>query len=697
MNLVKTSLSLFALLWLAACGGGGGSSGTPIVGGGGPGGGGAQASELVMVLSAPTIANNGSQTVTATVTALDDKRNALAGVRVAIAVDSNAIVLPSGTETDDKGVVTGDISIGSDRTNRTITVTATSGSLTRTATLLVRDAAGGTPTAADLSLVLAASSLANSGTSTVLATATAVDSNRNAVAGIPVTIGVDSSAVATVSGAVTNASGVVTANIGIGADRTNRVVTVTATSGTLTRTASFRVVGADLTASLVPLVDAGSQNNQIEYRLVDTNALAMVGQSISITAPGLPSATGTTDINGKFVYTYAAPAAAGSLTITATAAGDTELSTVTVQAPGGTVPPASAVPQSASVTPSPSVVSVNTPGSTVNQVELRALFLGANNAPISRVRVRFDLDGNVNNSDGRISPGGAGFAYSDSNGVARSAFIPGQRSSPTNGVTIRACYDVADFPVGACPNAARATLTVASEALSVNIRTNELIKSGRNSLTYIKEYVVMVVDAAGQAKPDVLITPSVDLPSFQKGFWVFSQAVNRWVRQPTLADTEYWAWNPANRSWGRVAPTSGPPACPNDDVNRNAVREAGNLVPGAAAPDVSAREEDLNWNGDLDPRKADVAVTMVGSPRTDQNGLAVLQIEYGKNLASWVDFVITVTASGVAGTEARATFQGLEGGLGNLPFEATAITNRDVAPPFVFSPYGRSAVCTDAN
>lgn len=508
-------------------------------------GGSGEAADLVLVLDSANIANNGSETVKATVTALDAKRNAVPGVTVSITVDSDAIATPSARQTDDAGVLTADIGIGANTTNRVITITAVSGSLTRTARLQVTDAPStGTPVAADLSLTLSASSLTNGGTSTILATVAAVDRNRNALPGIPITIGVDSSAVAMVSGQVTNAQGVVTANVGIGSDRSNRVITVTATSGTLTRSASFRVTGARLTASLAPLVDTSSTNNQIEYTLVDTNSSPMVSQSISVSAPGLPSASGVTDVNGKYVYSYTAPAVPTSnLVITATAAGDTRDETVQVQAAGsGAVPIAIGPILSASVTPSPSVVSTNVTGSNANLVELRALFFGANNQPIKNVRVRFDLDGNANNTDGTVAWLGGVYAYSDAAGAARGTFTAGQRSSPTNGVTIRACYDTIDFSVTSCPNATRATLTVASDALAVSIRTNELIQEGVAHLTYIKQFVVMVVDAAGQAKADVQITPSIDLPAYYKGEFVWN-GTDQWIQVMRLAGTENYQWN----------------------------------------------------------------------------------------------------------------------------------------------------------
>jgi hypothetical protein len=647
-----------------------------------------QPSDLILALSSPTIVNTGAETVTATVTALDAKRNVLPNTGVTVSVDNGGTAAPSGTVTNASGVITAAVGIGGLSTNRTIVVTAVSGSLERRAELTVTDTPNTSgPVAADLSLSLSATSLPNTGTSTLRATVAAVDGNRNALAGIPVTVRVDQSAVATVSGTSTNASGVVTADVGIGADRSNRLVTVTATSGSLTRTASFRVIGAKLTAAFSPIVNTGSTGNQIEFSLVDVNDVAMPDQVVSLTSPQLGSASGTTDSRGKFVYTYAAPANAGTVTVTASAAGYSlpEDIRITVQAAGaGTVPVAVGPVESASLTPSPSVVSINADSSTDNQVQLRALFVRAGNTPIANVRVRFDLADNVNNSDGQVSWVGGNYAYTNANGVATGTFRAGTRSSPTNGVTVRACYALNDwdFAADACPNEVTNTITVASEALSVNIRTNELIKSGAANLTYIKEFVVMVVDAAGQAKPDVQITPSVDLTGFYKGFYFWNG--DFWQQQLTLADTENYSWS--GTAWTRGGVTT-QPVCPNDDANRNGIRETG---------------EDLNNNGEIDPRKADVAIKMVGSSKTDANGLAIVQIEYGRNLGTWVDFVVTVTASGVSGTESRAKFVGSLYGLGNLPVPGSALSVEEVFPAFGISPYGRGSlnfvatgVCTD--
>lgn len=682
----KQLLAALALTSLVACGGGGGDAGTPGLGGGSTG----SVADVVIEPEADSIPNTGAKTLEVTITVVNADRVGLKDIPVSVSIDNDAIVSASTAKTDASGKLTATVGIGSNRSNRTLTLTARAGSVTKTAAIqVVTDPNSTTPVAADLALVLSAPSMTNSFSSTVTATATAVDSNRNVVAGIPVTFAVNAGATVAAAGTKTDDKGELKATVGIGSDRSNRVITLTATSGTLVRTATLVVNGAKLTASSSPLIVAGSSGNEIRYRLVDFNALAMGGQGITVSGNGLPTVTGTTDQNGYFTYTFTAPTSPGLLEIVASAAGDQLSQVLTVSPASAAIAPAPEMPQSVSVTPTPSVVSVNTVGSTSNQVELRVLAVGAGNKPIPRVRVRFDLAGNATNSDGVVSWVG-NYAYTDDNGIARGTFIPGQRSSPTNGVTIRACYATTDFgtPSSGCTGAASATtatVTVASEALAVNIRTNELIKSGAAELTYIKEFVVMVVDAAGQAKPDVQITPSVDLDGYYKGFWAWSEADSQWVRFMTLAIDESYRWN--GTSWEK---TTGVPRCPNEDVNRNGVREAP-VWDGIAPSTLAARQEDMNWNGDLDPRKSDVAVKMVGASKTDANGLAILQIEYGRNLASWVDYTITVTASGVSGTEARARYSG------NLHYPGSAITNKTVAPAFADNPYGRATSCIAAN
>jgi hypothetical protein len=499
------------------------------------------------------------------------------------------------------------------------------------------------PRAADLSLTLSATSLSNDGSSTIIATATAVDSNRNTLAEIPVTISPDNNASATPSSTVTNEKGVVTAEIGIGADRSSRSVTVTATSGRLSRTATFQIIGANLTATPLPAVIAPGAPGRIDFRLVDVNSNPMASQAISIT--GLGAVSGTTDSNGSFSYSYVAPTAVASLEITATAGGVSVTQPITVASGTGTIPPAMVTVRSPSLSASPSVVSVNT-STTNNRAELRALFVGDGNVRVKNVRVRFDLNGDANNVGGTITSG-TNVVYSDDTGVAAAAYVPGAKSSPGNGgLTVRACWSESDFPLGACPNTSLVTLDVVDQPFSISPPGfNNLIEIGPSGLDYVKRYVIQVSDNVGNAKAGVQVSASVDLTRYFKG-----------------------EWQVVGDKWVKVSRGS----CDNEDLNRNGVNE---IYENGAV-------EDANGNKTLDPQRASVVLSFEGSNVTNASGQVVLKIAYPQSLASWFEFNIQVTASGVGGTESRSSFSGV------LPVLAAAVSDTDVEPAFRLAPYG---------
>ena len=501
----------------------------------------------------------------------------------------------------------------------------------------------GTATAADISLTLSKSTLSNSGTETVTATVTAVDANRNTVAGIPIRLAVDNDATVAVSGTATDDKGVVTGAVGIGSSRANRVVLVTAISGTLSKQIAIQVTGARLTATAVPAVLAPSQAGVVQYRVVDATGNPLANTDITVTGPGGTQSTSKTGNSGELNYTYTAPAAAGNLDIRAASAGVELITTVVIQSGPGSIPvvPAGSV-RSASVSANPSVVAVNSPTTSINRAEVRALFVGNANTPIPNVRVRFDLGGDLNSIGGTFTTG-SNIVYSNVSGIASTAYIPGVLGSPTNGVTVRACWDYTDFAPGACPNPAAATLTVIADALSVSIGTDENIIL--EDLVYVKRFVIQVNDSSGLAKSDVLVSPLLDLPSYRKGFYSF--VVDTWV-QTVSAST-----------------------CENEDINRNGILEVYS----------NGGIEDANANARLDPRKADVAVAFEGSNRTNASGQVILRIVYARSFGSWLRFNLTVAASGVSGTEGRATFSG------TLPVPATALKAQG-SPAFQLSPYG---------
>lgn len=519
-----------------------------------------------------------------------------------------------------------------------------------------------------------ASTLPNNGADRVTVTVTALDANNSVVSGASLRLSVDANAQVVANGTLTDDKGQITGSVGIGADRSNRTVTVTAATAnaSVSTSGSFQVTGAKLTATVPPIAAPGA-SVAATYTLEDASANPIASQPISVSAGGAVISAGSTDADGKYAFSFTAPAVSGAYTLTAVAAGDDDVRTIQVQTTS--VPPASGTPIAISVAANPSVVSVNT-GAGGNSTVVRALFKGASNAAISNVRVQFVLP-DPNSVGGSFSD--SGVVYSDATGTATTAYIPGAISSPTDGVIVRACWSTVDFTPAApgskvCPATASngsaiqtvdARLTVVDEALRLSIGTDELV--GLSTGTYTKDFVVVVVDASGRAKADVEITPKLDLVGFYKGFYAW--------------DGESWVRPASNNTLGPIGALYGAAAgeCPNEDTNRNGSNDAG---------------EDVNGNGELDP--AGVTVKMLDSSRTDSSGKAIVRIEYPRDRATWIDYMITVTGR-VGGSEGLAVYRGTRLGLGNLPAPGAAFKTEAVFPAFGISPYGRGAGCNNIN
>lgn len=512
-------------------------------------------------------------------------------------------------------------------------------------------------TASDLLVTVStptAGGLLNTGAQVATVKVTAVDANRNVVSGVPVSIVPDGSAVVTSSGTTTDASGVVTGTVGIGTDTSNRTVALVITSGSIKKSASFGVTGNVLTATPSPAVVAPGAAGSIQYHLADANGVAIAGVSVAVS--GSLSTTGVTDPNGNFTYPYTAPTTEQVLTFNATANNVTVSSTVPDTS--GTIAAAIGAVQSASLSSDPSTVGVNAVNSTTNQVTVRALFLGANNQPIPNVRVRFDLNGDTNGIGGTLSSG-TDYVYSDANGVARTTYIPGTRSSGNNKLTIRGCWSNNDFAVvasgAACPNnqAVMSAITVAGASVSVAIDTDNTITSvGVSPTIYQIAYAVQVVDSVGNPQSGVIVSSAVDQPRYFKGYFAVDQG----------------AWT-----------DEGHVSCDNEDVNRNGNQDVFDPT----------HKEDANGNGILEPAAAAVTIlaqTQVpgllgGQAKTDQFGRAYFYLQYGAQYATWSDFKLTFSAV-VAGSEGHKSFSD------HLPAPAAAFSSLTVSLPFQNSPWG---------
>jgi len=639
---------------LAACGGGG-SAGEPVLGGGTGGGVAATTvADLSIVLDKVSVPNTGTEVVKATVTAIDANRAAVAKVPVSFAVDSSGVVKPAGTVTDDKGELQATVEIGSDKTNRTISLTVTTGSISKKVSFAVVDSTVTLPQAASLAVLLDKRTVNNSGTDQVTVTVTAKADSGSVVAGIPITFSVDSNALFVPSGSTTDKNGELTAVVKIGDDKSNRLINLTVKSGLLSKTESFQVTGAKLQPTALPATTVPGAAGVIEYRLNDVNGTPMTKFPVTVTAPGVATSTGTTDDNGYYKFNYVAPNSAGNLAFVATAAGVSVTQNVLIKSGVITIPPANKVITSlpAPVSATPNVLKVNT-ATTSNQSQIKAVFLAAESTPVQNVRVRFDFNGS-SNPNGTLSSG-TDLVYSDPQGAAVTSYRAGTTASATGGVIVRACWDYADFDVGTCPNSTTVPLTVVAEGLAVTVGTDDTIQVGASTLTYIKRFVVQVVDAAGNPVGNQEVTPSVDLIAYVKGEYAWDS--KKWVSGRYSSDL--------SARLGDVV------FCANEDANRNGTLESG---------------EDFNGNNVLEPRKSDVAVSLIGSTKTDASGQAVLKLEYPKSLAGWVGLTLSVAADV---RSPPATWTSL------LPVDSDAIKRESPPPAFRASPYGiaRSNQC----
>lgn len=334
MMIFRRLVSMVVLLALAACGGGGGDgTGTPFGGGsgGGSGGGGGgttpNASDLVLVLSSSTISNSGLETVTATATALDASRNAVAAVPVVISVNSEGIVTPAGTVTDTAGLLKATVGIGANTGLRTITVTATSGALVRTAALQVQ-ASTGASGQASLALSISSSTVTANAPATVTATLRNAQ-NAPIVGRLVLFNSVRSLSTLTADSALTDANGVGTVTVrpltgGLsGADEIQVTSSVVAASGAntvLNASVGFNVTGATPTISVAlspasttlrssasPVDFVATVRNELGALVKDQVVTFSAGSGLVSVSP--PSAV--TDVNGR-ASTKVAPVSAAT-------------------------------------------------------------------------------------------------------------------------------------------------------------------------------------------------------------------------------------------------------------------------------------------------------------------------------------------------------------------------------------------------
>lgn len=504
---------------------------------------------------------------------------------------------------------------------------------------------------ADFALFTDKSTITNTGVDEALLTVQAVDANRTVVADAPVTVSVDQNGVFTPVGELaTDANGVFNGRLGIGSDKTDRDITLRVTVNGITKTISVRVAGSQLVVQAAPSTPAPGQATKVTVTLTDAAGVGIPNAAVTMggNVPGVSGLTLTTNTQGVAERTFTAPATAGNYVITASGSGVTS-GDYQLQVFSSSVPPAQ-IPAGSrpSLSASPNVLAVNSPGSTANRSTLRFLFLDAQNNPVQNVRVRFrDITTGLPRVDAAIEPANT-MLYTDASGSVSAQYISGPNASPTNGVKVEACFSPNDFADWDCPDSVQASLTVAGQALAVSIGDDNLLERGNG--TYIKRFVISVADSAGRAVPNAPVDISVDLTHYGKGEYGYSYYDDN--DAPTMAlNVVPRSLTDAHPSLG-TDPNAAPQQrvwCPNEDRNRN-----GNVDPG----ENYNGSVDSNGQPTLEPRKADLIISYddPNVTRTDASGILIVKVEYSQRFATWLTYRVRATTN-VAGSQGMAERQ----------------------------------------
>ncbi len=610
---VTRFLAVSALLFLAcACGGGGGS--------GEDGGATVTAARIDLTSDKYQIRTDGIDSATLTITARDKNLAGAGGVIIDLNTDAG-LLSASQVTTDESGTAIVTFSSGPDRSNRIVTITASSGRLTKELPLTMQ----GTT----LSLVSSKNSLLANAGDTAALTVTALDaaglpqsnvslilvstlSNRltaGSASGRSVTVVTNASGQATATLTALNTPGVDTiVATGVGAQASTEVnVSSTQFSFTAPAENSTIAVGATTTLTLTSTSDIGAPvaNQAVSFYTTGGYFDAVINKTETVAL---------TNANGQAHVTYTAGSTATPVDITATATGKNTALRLNV---------ASFIPARLSLQASPSVIPPSI-GGTTSMSTISAIVRDSNGQPVSNQIVMFTL---IEGPGGGESLSSA-IASTDSLGVATVSFTSGTTVSAQNGVKIRATlqanqaiyYDT--------------TLTIAKGAASIVIGTTNKIAVVTNNgleIGYALPVSVLVVDSNGNPVPNAV----VDLGIYPVHFYTGSR---------DTSTTNYAAVYSAKFR--------------NEDVNRNGFLDPGeDGAKGWSSPlALPGDATDLTWyngaegsladvtsgtpNGRLDPGGV---ASIPASVSTDADGMAAFTIKYAKSYGNWID--IEVTAS----------------------------------------------------
>lgn len=535
---------------------------------------------LSLNFDSPQVITDGRSTVTLTAEVRDKASNAvLADQPVTFSVDSGRLSAAT-VSSDAGGTAVTVFDSNSNKSNRTVTVTAKAGTATVTAQLQVLGTSivfGGSPSTvvgeatdivvsvldgagkkvpfADLALSVSGGALDQ--------TAIKTDSTGNATVKFSATV----SGTATISASGMGANSATKVSVS-GLNFKFRPLATT-TIGIDTCTA----LKVDLLGSTDPVGFATTRGT------LHTDAACALAGTTSVT--GVPLVGGTATI-------YTKSGQAGSASVQAYVAGASTIQTLNY---------VSVAPTSLQISASPTTVAIG------GDSEVRAIVRDAKGNPVENQQVFFSSSG--------ASPFPQ-IATTNSSGVAVSKFTADKVPSGQGAVEIKA--EMPTFGLSATSN-----LTISGSPVQVSIGLNDKIETIESPPTYRYVMSVTVKDSNGSPVPGQLVTMSLAIPEYRKGWYDLGTL---WVQSVTAT-------------------------CDAEDPNGNGVVDPLEIG-------------DVNGNKVLDPQNGTTIraanSTAVGSTfnvKVGDDGRAAIWLEYPKSEASWLKVDVSATAS-VSGQNAVA-------------------------------------------
>ena len=641
------------------------ASGTPGVFGPGPGPTpgpgpgptpGPTGNRVQLLVSSAQMPSAGTTTIDLTAVVLDANGQAAAGSTVVFSTgtDPSAFItnISGGGVTDANGRVTAKLNVGSDKTNRTVTITATSSGASAQAPVQI---VGSTVT-----MNATGSNLPDDGSSPVTLSITAKDSAGNTVSGVPVTLTKTGTGNVTLTptAGVTNASGQLAVTVGGAAAGS---VTVTASALGATATTNFTVTSTAATFG----IEQTTNTTTGAVTLNPTLVAMKIGDSlvVQVNAPAAATVTFATTIGswngGGLTLDMAVVAGKASATLTTTQAGVANVQVFDPLAPSNndslTVSMTAATAAKITLQATPSVV-LKSVGTTTGVSTLVATVTDASGLPVGDAPVAFSI----------VNPTGGGesltpvVAFSASTattslalGQARTTFTSGSLSSDAGGVRIRASVLGTSVATNTTPSGPDAAIVISGTAGSIAFGIATVIEEAGNGTDYVRAMSVLVADVNGSPAPAGTVVnlslwpiawstgsgcfPDPDSISGVQGTFLNEDANENLILDPNEDGTRkyYASGSTTTTSFSCTTPTPPtPPVC----TSGPPVTSAAGTKDGLLTPPNSA--------GGIVP----------GTVTTDANGVATFNLTYGKTSAIWI--VTRLRARTVVqGTEALSEIQ----------------------------------------